>query len=155
MTSGDWAMVAMIYKEGIDSRMATFKETLPTQEEWFQGHLPQCRLILENENGQICGFAALSKMRSLDAYHGFAELSIYIANDCQKQGGGLFLLQSLCEEAQKAGFWTLLSWIFLKNQPSVSLHEACGFRKVGIHEKAAQLDGEWLDILVMEKRLSN
>lgn len=153
LTPGDWAMIATIYQEGIDSRIATFRTSLPTQEQWFSAHLPECRLILENEYEQICGFAVLSKMRGLEAYHGFAELSVYVANECQGQGGGAFLLNELIKKAKEAGFWTLVSWIFVKNEPSIRLHESCGFRKVGVHEKAAALDGEWLDVVILEKRL--
>lgn len=153
LTPGDWAMIAAIYQEGIDGRMATFRTSLPTQEHWFSAHLPECRLILENEQNKICGFAVLSKMRGLEAYHGFVEVSVYTANECQRKGGGAFLLNQLLKEAQKSGFWTLTSWIFLKNEPSLRLHKSCGFREVGIHEKAAQLDGEWLDVVIMEKRL--
>ena len=153
MTPGDWAMVAHIYKEGIESRLATFRSTLPTQEDWYGSHMPEGKLILENDQGHICGFTCLTKPRSSCAYTGFAELSIYVANDCQGRGGGKFLLNALADEAKKLGFWTLVAWIIRKNEPSIKLHKACGFREVGYHEKAGKLDGEWQDIVIVEKKL--
>ena len=152
MTPGDWAMVAFIYSEGIASRIATFTTVLPTQEQWSASHMPEGRLILENEAGQICGFACLTQPRGCCSYWGFAELSIYMANDCQNQGGGKVLLQALIEETEKLGLWTLVAWIFAKNEPSVRLHNSVGFREVGIHERAGKLDGEWQDMVVLEKR---
>ncbi|MBP9484180.1 MAG: N-acetyltransferase, partial [Negativicutes bacterium] len=74
------------------------------------------------------------------------------ANDCQNQGGGKVLLQALIEETEKLGLWTLVAWIFAKNEPSVRLHKSVGFREVGIHERAGKLDGEWQDMVVLEKR---
>lgn len=153
MTPGDWAMVAIIYKDGIDSQIATFKNSLPTQEEWYASHLPQGRLILENEQEEICGFACLSSFRSAKAYHGVAEVSIYIADDWQNQGAGTYLLRQLMEAAKKAGFWSLTSWIFVQNEPSIRLHKSCGFHEIGIYPKAAKKNGEWIDLVIMEHRL--
>lgn len=153
MTPGDWAMVAIIYKEGIDSQIATFQNALPTQEAWYSSHLPQCRLILENAQEEICGFACLSKFRTPDAYRGIAEVSIYIGGDWQNQGAGGYLLNKLAEEAKKEGFWSLTSWIFLQNEPSIRLHKTCGFHEIGIYPKAAQKNGEWVDLSIMERRL--
>ena len=28
---------------------------------------------------------------------------------------------------------------------------ACGFREVGVYEKHAQLDGRWLDVVIVER----
>jgi L-amino acid N-acyltransferase YncA len=38
-------------------------------------------------------------------------------------------------------------------QPSIALAHAAGFRDVGVHEKHGQLDGRWLDVLVVERLL--
>lgn len=152
MTPGDWAMVSFIYSEGIGSRIATFTTQLPIMEEWFASHINTGRLILENEDGQICGFTCLNLPRNNPAYKGFAELSIYIADEWQGKGAGKFLLNALIEESEKQGIWTLSAWIFKKNEPSIKLHKACGFREVGYHEKIGKLDGEWIDVVVMEKR---
>ena len=152
MTPGDWAMVSFIYSEGISSRIATFTTAMPTLEEWFGTHMNVGRLILENEQGQICGFTCLTQPRGCCSYGGFAELSIYVADEWQGKGAGKFLLNALIEESEKQGIWTLASWIFKKNEPSIKLHKACGFREVGYHEKIGKLDGEWIDIVVMERR---
>ena len=95
MTPGDWAMVSFIYSEGISSRIATFTTTMPTLEEWFGAHMNIGRLILENEQGQICGFTCLTQPRGCCSYGGFAELTIYVADEWQGKGAGKFLLNAL------------------------------------------------------------
>ena len=42
--------------------------------------------------------------------------------------------------------------VFPENRASLTLHVACGFRVVGIHERIARLDGVWRDTVLMERR---
>ncbi|MFJ7919910.1 GNAT family N-acetyltransferase [Lysinibacillus fusiformis] len=49
-------------------------------------------------------------------------------------------------------FWTLQSSIFAINTSRIQLHKKMGFRVVGMREKIAQLNGEWHDTVIMERR---
>jgi phosphinothricin acetyltransferase len=42
--------------------------------------------------------------------------------------------------------------IFPENQASIRLHEACGFRTVGVRERLGRLHGQWRDVVLMERR---
>ena len=42
--------------------------------------------------------------------------------------------------------------IFPENEASLALHARVGFRVVGRRERLAQLDGEWRDVLFLERR---
>lgn len=35
--------------------------------------------------------------------------------------------------------------------PSRALCRACGFREVGVYEKHGRLDGQWLDVVIVER----
>ena len=37
-------------------------------------------------------------------------------------------------------------------EASVRLHEACGFRVVGVRERLGRLHGHWRDVLLLERR---
>jgi L-amino acid N-acyltransferase YncA len=54
--------------------------------------------------------------------------------------------------AERGGIWTVQTGIFPENQASVRLHEACGFRVVGVRERLGKLHGTWRDVLLMERR---
>jgi len=54
--------------------------------------------------------------------------------------------------AEHAGIWTVQTGIFPENQASVRLHQACGFRVVGVRERLGRLDGRWRDVLLLERR---
>jgi L-amino acid N-acyltransferase YncA len=54
--------------------------------------------------------------------------------------------------AEQGGIWTVQTGIFPENQPSIRLHEACGFRVVGVRERLGRLDGRWRDVVLLERR---
>lgn len=153
MKESDQREVLSIYHEGIDYGNATFATKLPTWDEWNKGHIDAGRIVAVNENNEIIGFAALSKLRSLAAYNGFLELSIYVSNRAKRQGAGAVLMENVEIQAKKAGVWSIVSWIFSDNTPSIKLHEKAGYRVVGTHKKAGMLKGVWKDVLVMEKNI--
>ena len=47
----------------------------------------------------------------------------------------------------------LTAKIFARNAASISLFESCGFRVVGTHLRHGELEGEWLDVVVVERSL--
>src|SRR5215470_9336670 len=57
------------------------------------------------------------------------------------QGVGRLALGGLVQEAEKAGFWKLVSRVFVENAASRALLRRLSFREVGVYEKHAQLDG--------------
>jgi L-amino acid N-acyltransferase YncA len=61
------------------------------------------------------------------------------------------LLDSLVAEADRLGYWKLTGKLFASNEASVALVRRCGFREVGTHLRHGRLDGEWRDVLVVER----
>jgi L-amino acid N-acyltransferase YncA len=56
----------------------------------------------------------------------------------------------LLQVSETAGFWKLISRVFVENEASRRLLHALGFREVGIYEKHGQLDGVWRDVVIVE-----
>jgi L-amino acid N-acyltransferase YncA len=81
-----------------------------------------------------------------------AEDSIYVAPQAQGRGVGRALLDALVASAERAGIWTVQTGIFPENRASVRLHQACGFRVVGVRERIGRLHGRWRDVLLLERR---
>lgn len=151
MKSSDWPEVKMIYKEGLDTKNATFQTEVPTWEEWDASHHICCRIVAKI-NEEIVGWIALSPVSSRIVYRGVAEVSIYISNRFSSKGIGNLLMQSLINSSIENNFWTLQSSIFPENIPSIKLHKKNGFREVGRRKKIAQLDGVWRDSILFERR---
>lgn len=151
MKSSDWLHVSKIYKEGIDTGMATFETQVPSFEKWDNTHLKECRFVGLYEN-KIAGWAALSPVSGRHVYRGVAEVSVYIGQNYRGLGMGKALLHNLILESEKLGFWTLQSGIFPSNKASIKLHEALGFRKIGKRERVGNLNGLWIDNVLFERR---
>lgn len=151
MTKDDWRQVAGIYKEGIDTGNATFQQEVPTWADWDSSHLKSCRLIAEAHH-QIAGWAALSAVSKRKVYSGVAEVSIYISSNYRERGIGTKLLESLISASEKENIWTLQAGIFPENASSLKIHLKLGFRRVGIREKIGEMNGNWRDTILLERR---
>lgn len=152
VTSEDWLDVKRIYEVGIDTKMATFESKAPeSYNEWFGEANPNCSFVALEEN-QILGWCKLTPVSKRKVYKGVGEVSIYIAPDVKGKGIGHLLLNHMILASENEGFWTLESKIFEENVVSIKLHIKNGFRVVGVREKIAQINGEWKDNVLMERR---
>jgi L-amino acid N-acyltransferase YncA len=153
----DAEAIASIYNRGIEERQATFQTRLHDPGE-LELKIDQRggQLIVAERDGEISGWAGwVGYDDPADYYAGVAECAVYVAPDVRSRGVGAELLEALAAEAPKAGIHKLLAKIFTTNEASIALFRNCGFREVGTHLRHGQLDGEWKDVLVMERLLSS
>jgi phosphinothricin acetyltransferase len=147
----DAEAMARIYNEGIEDRVATFETRTRSAEDirgWFDGVHP---IVVVEEDGKVIAFAATSSYRDRECYAGIAETSVYVARAFRRHGAGRVALQALILAAEQAGFWKLLSRIFPENVASRGLVRGLGFREVGVYEKHGKLDGQWRDVVIVER----
>lgn len=151
MREAHWNAVREIYRQGIETGNATFERAVPEWADWDERHLPTTRLVARVD-GEVLGWAALSRVSARHVYRGVAEVSIYIAETARGRGIGAVLLQALVSASEKDDIWTLQAGIFPENAASIRLHERTGFRIVGRRERLGCLDGRWRDVVLMERR---
>jgi L-amino acid N-acyltransferase YncA len=154
-TPEDAAAIAAIYNQGIEDRLATF-ETCPRSAEdvtkWFDGAHP---IVVVERGGEVGAFAATSTYRPRQCYAGVAEFSVYVKRSERGRGLGKLALSFLLEAARRAGYWKLVSRVFMENAASRGLLKSLGFREVGVYEKHGQLDGVWRDVVIVERLLTD
>ena len=63
MLDTDWSRVAEIYKQGMESGIATFNTECPSFEDWNNSHVKECRYVYE-EDGQVVGWVAISQSQA-------------------------------------------------------------------------------------------
>ena len=152
---GDAAAIAAIYNDGIADRVATF-ETRPRTpadiQAWFDGRHP---VVVVEQGGEVVAFASTSTYRPRDCYGGIAEFSVYVARHARGHGLGRAAMLALIAAAEAAGFWKLVSRIFVENTANRALVRSVGFREVGIYEKHGQLDGVWHDVVIVERLIDS
>lgn len=153
-TPDDAPAMTAIYNEGIEDRVATFETRTRTPDDvraWFDQ--PRFPIVVVEDAGRVIAFASTSLYRSRECYAGIAEYSVYVARDARGRGAGRAAMQALIEAAEAAGFWKLVSRIFVENAASRALMRSLGFREVGIYENHAKLDGVWRDVVIVERLL--
>jgi L-amino acid N-acyltransferase YncA len=148
---GDWETVRSIYLAGIATGHATFETKAPAWEVWNAAHLPAPRLAaIAGET--IAGWGALSPVSARAVYAGVAEVSVYVDAHWRGRGIGRALLETLVNESERHGIWTLQASIFPENTASIALHTECGFREVGRRERIGRLNGVWRNTVLFERR---
>ncbi|MBD8499211.1 arsinothricin resistance N-acetyltransferase ArsN1 family A [Paenibacillus arenosi] len=159
-TIEDAAELADIYNYNIvHERNSTFEsepKTIENRVKWIEDSGNQYPILVGVSDNVIVGTAYVSSYRETRAcYKGVGEFSIYIHQNYRGKGIGKQLLGALIEECEKLHYWKLLSRIFDYNIGSRQLCNSLGFREVGVYEKHSQLDGKWLDVVIVEKLFPN
>ena len=151
-TPDDAAVISRIYNEGIADRLGTFETRERSPEDvraWFDGRHPI--VVVGGADDAIVAFASTSSYRSRPCYAGVAEFSVYVARSARGRGAGRVAMNAILDAARAAGFWKLVSRVFVENAASRRLLANVGFREVGIYQKHAQLDGVWRDVVIVER----
>lgn len=154
MTSGHADQVLAIYQAGIDTRVATFETSVPDWPSFDAAHLPAHRFVALDADGgsRVLGWVAVSAASQRSAYAGVVEHSVYVDAAASRRGIGRALLDAVIASTEAAGIWTVRSGVFPQNTASLRLHEAAGFRTVGVRERVGRLDGQWRDVILVERR---
>jgi L-amino acid N-acyltransferase YncA len=151
MQPSDWSMVRSIYAAGIAGGNASFETEPPEWEIWDESHLSDLRYVAV-DGDEVIGWVAASPVSDRCCYSGVVENSVYVDPGRQGRGVGKLLLGAFITASESAGIWTIQTGIFPENEASLALHEACGFRVVGRRERLGQLDGQWRDVMLLERR---
>lgn len=153
-TSADAEAITAIYNAAIDERSATFEARHRSKDEIAEriesSPLP---FLVAREEGTVLGWGALAPYSEREVYAGVTEASVYVAAAARGRGVGTRLVEALTDAARRQGIHKLLGKIFESNVASVRLVERCGFRTVGVHRRHGKLDGDWRDVILVERLL--
>ncbi len=152
--AGDAAAIAAIHNEGVADRVATFRaEPRPVAD--VDAAIATGRpLLVAERDGTVVGWAGVGPYDDAnDWYAGVGEATVYVARQARGSGTARELLGALEAAAAAAGRYKLVAKIFGTNEPSLRLFERAGYTRVGTHRRHGRLDGEWKDVVVLEKLL--
>lgn len=151
LTPAHWPRVSEIYAAGIAGGDATFETAVPSWDAWDAAKLPGHRLVAVDDAG-VVGWVAVGAVSSRCVYAGVVEHSVYVDPAASGRGIGRALLTALIASTEAAGIWTIQSGVFPENRASLAVHEAVGFRRVGVQERVGQHHGVWRDVVLIERR---
>ena len=153
---GDAAAICTIYNQGIEDRIATLETELRTPEErrrWMAARASRHPVVVAVTDDQVVGWGSLNSFNPRPAYDHVVDLSVYVERGWRGQGVGRVLMQHLMELATTLGYHKIVLATFPYNEAGVSLYRRMGFIPVGVYHEQGQLDGRWVDVLIMERLL--
>jgi L-amino acid N-acyltransferase YncA len=151
--AGDAEAIAEIFNQGVEDRVATF-ETQTAGPDDARRWVAEDVVVVAERGGALVAWAKAGPYADQHPYYaGVREATMYVARDARRTGIGRALLAALAESAARDGAHKLIGKIFTSNEPSIALVKGLGWHEVGVHRRHGTLDGEWKDVLVVEKLL--
>jgi len=143
-------------RHGVDARTAGGVETPDADDlkrrrkNMLRGKLPH---LVAERAGVVIGYAYAVPFRKRPAYRYTIKHSIYIHHEHLGRGVGRKLLAALIDACAAAGYRQMIGYIDGANQASLRLHEAFGFRQVGLLPQIGYKFGRWTDSVMMQRSL--
>ena len=158
VTSADIPAITRIYAHAVEYGTASFELTPPDEaemarrmDELVSRKFPYLAAELD---GALAGYAYAAPYRARPAYRFTVENSVYVAHDLHRRGVGKALLEALIEACTKGGFRLMIAVIGDSRQAaSIGVHEATGFKHVGIFENVGYKFDRWIDTVLMQRAL--
>jgi L-amino acid N-acyltransferase YncA len=153
--AGDAARVAEVFNQGVEDRVATFETELAGADDAGRWIAEDLVVVAERREGLVAWAKAGPYADRHHYYDGVREATLYVDRGARRSGIGRELLAALADAAAEEGAHKLVGKIFTSNEASIALVKGLGWREVGTHLRHGTLDGEWKDVLVVEKLLAD
>lgn len=156
-TPGDIEAICAIHNQGIADRIATLDTTVRAADDtrrWLEERGPRHPVIVAEVDGTVVGWASLNRFNPRAAYDNVADFSVYIERGWRGKGIGRQLLDRLIGIARSIGFHKMVLAAMTYNSAGIALYSRAGFSHVGVYHEQGQLDGQWVDVVIMEKILA-
>ena len=145
----DAAACAAVYAPSITEGVASLEERAPGAHE-MAGRIRAISRdypwLVAEINGEVAGYAYGSRHHERAAYRWSADVTVYISSAHHRRGVGRALYAALFELLERQGVYEVCAGVTLPNDASVGLHEAMGFRPVGVYRDVAFKFGRWYSV---------
>ena len=155
----DIPAITRIYAHAVEHGTASFELTPPDEAEMARRMNDLLGkgfpYLVAEIGGVLAGYAYAAPYRTRPAYRHTVENSVYVAHDNHRRGVGRALLAALIEACGACGFRQMIAVIgdSSRQAASIALHQALGFRHVGVLEDVGFKHGRWLDSVLMQRSL--
>ena len=153
---GDLSALLDIYNHYVRETPITFDiepRTVNQRQEWLASFAPtgryQCFVAVEN--GRAIGWASSHRFKERAAYDTTIETSIYLSSDSTGHGLGRALYETLFDAIANEDIHRIFAGATLPNAASVRLHEAMGFRLIGIQPEVGRKFERFWDVALFFK----
>lgn len=145
----DAASIQAIYAPVVENTIISFELEAPGVaeiEQRLQKTLEVFPWLVCEYQGQVIGYAYASKHRERAAYQWAVDVSAYVKEGFRGKGVGRALYGALLPILVEQGFYNAFAGIAMPNAASVGLHEAAGFKALGVYRQVGYKLGAWHDV---------
>ena len=148
-TLADAPAIQEIYAPYVQDTAITFEMTPPSVQDMrdrmtqILKHYPW--LVFERD-GAVVGYAYSCQHRTREAYRWSVDVAVYVRQGFARLGIGRQLYEELLPMTAALGYANAFAGITLPNASSVGLHEALGFKPIGIYTSVGFKLGAWHDV---------
>lgn len=157
----DLPTILAIYNTSI-ATTTTWSERLQTIEErkdWFhERRAAGDGVVVAEHDGEVVGFAAYGPFRDNELWPGYrftVENTVHVVEPHHGRGLGRGLMERLFEHAEQRGIHAMVAAVDGENAASIAFHAAVGFEEVGRLPEIGLKFGRWLDLVLMQKIMSD
>jgi phosphinothricin acetyltransferase len=156
-SEADAAACAAIYRPYVTGTAVSFEIEPPSDDEMaarIRESLHAYAWLVAEVGGEVAGYAYARPFAAREAYRWSCETSIYLSPDRRRRGLGRALYEALLARLTDRGFRVAVAKMTLPNDASEGLHEALGFRPVGVHRRIGFKNGAWYDVAISQRDLA-
>lgn len=145
----DGTACAAIYRPIVEDTWIAFETEAPSPADMsrrIEAMLLRFPWLVACDGDGVLGYAYAGAHRERAAYRWSVDVTVYLAEDARRQGLGRRLYSVLFDLLRRQGFRSAFAGIALPNAASEGLHEAMGFRPVGVYTDVGYKMGAWRDV---------
>lgn len=147
--------IARIYNQSIRLRDATMDtDDLAASDValWIEKQGPREDLLVVESGDEfaVVGWGIIKTYHPRPGYAVAAETSVYVDRSLTGQGHGSAMQHRLMERCRELGYHHLVAKIWAGNDGSIRMHERFGYERVGIQHEIGFVDGERLDVAILQ-----
>lgn len=142
MRPSDHGQVLSIFREGVEAGDMVMDSDNPAGMD-----LASCQGLVARVGEKIIGWAVVKPAEE----SGAASVSVFVKPDCRGVGIGKALLDATVSLSARSGISALLTGIVPQNVPALMLHKSCGFRAVGMLQKAGVASGKLRNAVLLKR----
>jgi L-amino acid N-acyltransferase YncA len=154
--AADAEACAGIYAPNVTAGVASFEDEPPDAAE-MERRIAETSArypwLVSERDGAVAGYAYGTLHRTRRAYRWAVEVTVYVDARRRRSGVGRELYEALLPLLARQRLQVAVAGITLPNDGSVALHEAVGFRPVGIYRELGFKHGAWHDVGWWQLRL--
>jgi phosphinothricin acetyltransferase len=152
-TAADAPALAAIYAPYVLDTVLTFDEAAPSADEMARRLGDAVDWLVFERAGEVVGYAGAVPHKARPGDRWSVDTNVYVRPDVHARGVARALYTRLFDRLAGLGYHNAFAGVVLPNEPSVALHEALGFTRVGVYRNVGYKHGRWHDTAWFQRAL--